>query len=188
MRKHWTVVLKEKKGAFSILWVLLIFVAAIAATGLLNLIELTYVINETQSIMDITGESQLQTGVNDYILRSEVFQYNQQTMINNYNASLSNQIHDNGLISNFQVLNTNIYQQTTTFGLGTYQYPRPQVVLDSTVGMNVSVNPIFRIAPFVEKTFFSSFNNSDFTVSMQGNTSAGQAALVIRSVTRIVYR
>jgi len=176
------------KGAFSIWFAILAFLAVLIITALGDALVRGYVINEVQSIMDVAGTSALQTGVDQTKLRLEIFEVNKNVVESNYKAMVSEELNRSQKIAGYRFLDTEIEVFNENWGLGQSSKSRPQAMLDSTMVIVVEGSPVFDLIPEAYQWFYNSRGNSYFNVSYIGQTNDGKVELLVRSVSRIVYR
>lgn len=176
------------KGAFSIWFAILAFLGVLTITALGDVLVRGYVINEVQSIMDVAGTSALQSGVDQTKLRLEIFEVNKNVVESNYKAMVSQELNRFPKIAGYQFLDTDVEVFNENWGLGQSSKSRPQAMLDSTMVIVVEGSPVFDLIPGANQWFYHSKSNSYFDVSYIGKTNDGKVELLVRSVSRIVYR
>ncbi|MDF2879510.1 MAG: hypothetical protein K0R54_67 [Clostridiaceae bacterium] len=187
---HFKQLLNNKEGSFAILFVILAFTAITIITGFTDMLYKTYTLNEIQSIMDTAGANALQSGVDQTKLRLEIFDINENFVKNTYVNSVNSSITISNSVREFILTKGNVNFSTwqDDWGLGTSSKLRPQAMIDSVAKVKVKSSLIFDTIPGIAETFYNSRSNSNFTITYNGITSDGNTELIIRSVTRIVYR
>lgn len=179
----------DKKGGFSIIYVIAIFVAMLIAIGFMDILSRSYHMDEIQSSMDIAGISALQTGVDETKLRVEVFEIDEHVVKSNYKKLIRNNLDNMGGIVSYKIYDPDVdFDPNSTYGLGSTSKGRPQAVLDSTVVIVVENSQMFDLIPGAYETFYDSKDGKYIDVKYNGTTEDGKVELIIRSVTRIVYR
>ncbi|PLS19682.1 hypothetical protein CVD28_04515 [Bacillus sp. M6-12] len=182
--------LKDQKGAFSILFVILAFISVLIITWSMDVLKQSYTISEVQGIMDVAGVSALNYSVDKESLRGEEFIYSEDAVRTKYHDIIEKRIHAGGSqnISYKQVRIRRVDYKYTNEGLGERTKPAHQLWLDSYMVVRVKTSQVFDLFPSLEKQFYDSFDKNNFDISVTGQTEDGKTELVIRSVSRLVYR
>nr|WP_162182149.1 hypothetical protein [Jeotgalibacillus malaysiensis] len=203
--------LNNEKGSYSIIAVMLIFIILIAVAAYTDMITKRWTINEVQAVMDLSGGNTLKKHVNLNELYQEKIGDGRFTSDKNkeqikseleaavdedylrkiedaYKEELFNQIKVNDTISSVQVTNLDVDFGYTNEGLGEKATPRPQFVIDSVVQLEVKTSNQFDTGANYTSQVFSSFNSSNFEVTVIDKPKDGKQTLAVRSVTRLVYR
>jgi|GEM_PF-6798484 len=191
----------NKKGSYSIKAIILMFITLLVITSYIDIMAKSYTLNEIQNIMDTTGLSVLQTLVDDKRLKEEMLAINSENYIDystgsqllgNYEGQLYSRyknnikelISTNNNISYFEILYFDAFFERSSWGLSS---TKPQIGLDVVAKVRLRVSPYFNTNELLEKTFYSSKNNSNFKIIYNGQKN-GQTEIIIRSVVRLVYR
>lgn len=202
--------LQNEKGSFAIIGAVLIFIVILAISAYSDMITKRWTINEVQSIMDASGSNTLKNTVDLGYLRAEIFALDENNQADTdkldnperavvstdyknkiktaYVRELEQQVSTNQTITELDVQTVDVSFEYDTFGLGESEKPRPQITLDSVTKMKVNSQEWMDIMEGMSAEIYSSRNNQTFTVEYQGQTADGQVELIIRSVTRLVYR
>lgn len=180
--------LRNTKGAFSILFVILIFIGVLIATAFMDMLVKSYTLQEVQSVMDVAGVSALQTGVDTRKLRVEIFDVDKHVVESNYKKLVSERMNESNKILSHKFVRTNVETFTETWGLGVTGKSRPQALIDSTMIIVIENSPMWDLIPGANETFYNSRDGEYFDVTYLGKTKDGKVELSIRSVSRIVYR
>lgn len=200
--------LQNEKGSFAIIGAVLIFVVILAISAYSDMITKRWTINEVQSIMDASGSNALKNTVDLGYLRAEIFALdeNNQADINNnpertvkstdyknkvktaYIAELQSQVSTNQTITELDVQTVDVTFEYDTFGLGESEKERPQITLDAVTKLKVKSTEWMDVMEGMSAEIYSSRNNQTFTVEYGGKSADGQVELIVRSVTRLVYR
>lgn len=187
-----SITLKSKKGAMSLLFVILAFISVLVITGFIDMLGKAFAIDEIQSIMDVAGNSALQAGVDKTKLRLEIFEIDESFVKSSYLQQVRTTVDagSNRLIKNFSIGSGNINLKTIngTWGLGQTSKSRPQAILDVVAKVQIASSSVFDNIASIQNLFYSSLSNSSFQITYNGVTQDGNIELIIRSVNRIVYR
>lgn len=179
-----------KSGAISILIVIAIMISMIIIIGFINITQKSYVFNEVRSIMDMAGTSALKAGVDETAMRMEEFVLDESFVRKEYKRIISESISENELITSFKLgtndIDIDIYE--SSWGLGSSTKSRPQARLEAIARVRIKVNSTFDVYQFTKESYYDSYENQNFTITYAGKTNDGEIEIIIRSVTRIVYR
>jgi hypothetical protein len=199
-------ILKNEKGAFSILAVILVFIVVLAITAFTDITSKSYVINEIQGNMDISGINALQGSVDTLRLRAEQLATDASSKAdtgtgalqmsssfkanidNRYDTEFRKRISSNSTITKIEHMGYKVDFTYDVWGFGTSAKKRPQIVLDETYKITIRTSSKFDVLSPVTKSLWSARETTGFTVSYGGTNSDGNAELIVRSVTREVYR
>lgn len=117
-----------------------------------------------------------------------------------YVKELNQQVQLNDVVQGMTVERVDVSFDYSNFGLGksvgrtvkngsqTRDGSRPQFAIDSIVRMKVKTSQLFDVGSNATSTIYSSRNNANFQVSYKDAKEDGYTELIIRSVTRLVYR
>lgn len=180
--------LKNKKGSFSILFVILAFIALLVITATVDIMRQSYVLNEVQGVMDVAGVSAIRGSVDEESLRGEEFVFSRDYAITNYHKIVNSRVKKGNVIIDTNLKVDDIHYEYSNQGLGANAGSAHQVWMDSYMVMQVKTSPIFDLIPSLEKRFYKSYNKENFSVTASGTTENGEKELIIRSVSRVVYR
>jgi hypothetical protein len=180
--------LNNKDGGFSILFVILIFIGIIVMVGFLDITVRSYTINELQSNMDVSGVSSLQSGIDKTKLRVEIFDVDKHIVEANYKKMISERLNEAENIESFHFIKTDVETFNSDFGLGKSSKTRPQALLDSTIVIVVDNSQMFDLVPGSYKMYYDSKSSDYFEIQYNGKTDDGKVELIVRSVSRLVYR
>lgn len=180
--------LKNTKGNFSILFVILVMIAVLVVAAFLDIVSRSWTIQEVQSVMDVAGVSALRTGVDETKLRLEQFDVDANVVESSYIRMITNQLEGSSKINDFRFIRTKVTKYNENWGMGQASKARPQAMIDSTVIITVEANPLFDLIPGTARWFYDSKSQTNFQVTYNGQTQDGEVELTIRSVSRIVYR
>lgn len=176
-------------GFFSILYVILAFIACIIITGMIDIMKESYSINEVQGIMDVAGVSALNASIDREEIRNDEFKYNENKAKVVFREIMESRIGNSTMIDSYEIVDLRITNQgVSDFGLGEGNVTAQQIILDSTILLRVNTSMMFDIFPQVQKQYYRSYLGDSVNVSISGQTEDGQTELLVRSVSRLVYR
>ena len=214
MKRIWEKI-RNQKGAYSILSAVLILTMVTAMMGYIDILNKKWAVNEVQTIMDSSGINTLQNQVNNKALRAEIIsldpnagnidggdfadtttggfsasaqQKYKSDMALYYQKEIDNQIKNGTNITDYNIERVDVVFSYDNWGLGETTRKLPQITLDSVVRMKVKTTGVFDDMLGVSRTMYSARNNANFTVTYNGQTDDGETELIVRSVTRLVYR
>ncbi|WP_260857516.1 hypothetical protein [Bacillus thuringiensis] len=205
MKQQIKQVLKNVKGVFSILVVITVFIVLLSIMAFSDIASKSWAVNEIQSIMDTSGMNALQTTVDTNKLRAEIFSIDNKNemdtetddvSLSDYERKISAKYKDEirkHVKTNKNIVALNVEQVKVdwgkdTWGLGETQKKRPQIVLDTVSKVRIKSSSYFDDLGGLTKDMYNARNGSNFTVTYNGQKSDGTVELIIRSVTRMVYR
>ena len=180
--------LKNKKGSFSILFVILAFIALLIITATVDIVRQAYVLNEVQGVMDVAGVSAIRGSVEEETLRGEEFVFSRDFASTKYQEIVNSRVKPGDFIVDKTLKIDDIHYEYSNQGLGQNAGSAHQVWMDSYMIMTVKTSPLFDMIPSLEKRFYKSYNSERFTVTANGESENGEKELIIRSVSRVVYR
>jgi hypothetical protein len=180
--------LKNKKGSFSILFVILAFIGIIVITATSDILRQAYVLNEVQGIMDVAGVSALNYSVDKESLRGEEFKYDEESLVSKYRDIVNLRINTGDTISYKEFIKTEVIHEKSSEGLGQYSNTNDQLWLKSVMLIRVKTSNLLDLIPSLEKNFYDSQSKGNFRITVNGQTEDGETELIIRSVSRLVYR
>lgn len=180
--------LKEETGSFSIWYVLLSLIGVLIVAGMFTIFNKSFLLNETQSIMDIAGVSALQANVNQEELRHNQLVVNPIETKRTYRSLINKGLSTYPDIHSYQIKELEVVEVNDTFGLGQATKKRQQVLLKSTILLKVTAMPMVDSFTFSQRMFYDAQSDRYFTVQYNGKSEDGETELIVRSVSRIVYR
>lgn len=182
--------LKRKDGGVSIVLVIVMFIGVIIISGTIDLISKQYVFNEIRSIMDMSGVSALSSGVDMTDIRVEEFVINESFVRTEFKKMVAGAIRTNRTITHFSITDGDIKVDIFrgNWGLGTQMRVRGQARLDAVAKVRIRSSSFIDKLPGVQETYYNSLSQEFFTVQYLGTLENGEVELLIRSVTRVVYR
>lgn len=175
-------------GVLTILYVVLFIIAIYGVMAFSEIVSRSFLINETQSIMDTSGLAALRMGLDDEQLRLEKFEVNETVVEQEYKRLLKTAMKDYGAVDEYRVVRLKIRNIDEKWGLGVTAKAREQAVLDSTVMLVVDTYTPLDVYPYLSNKYQDGYEGEDFTINYIGQTEDGKAELMVRSVTRLVYR
>lgn len=207
--------LKNEKGAYSVIAAILVVILVTCLTAYVDIVNMRWALNEVQTVMDAAGINTLQNQVNNKALRAEIFSLSssdsdltdeeyanvadetftpaeqkkyKEEMRDYYYREIERQIENVTKVAEYDVERVDITFSYDDWGLGETKGKLPQITLEAVVRMRVKTTPFFDEYSSVSKTLYSSRNNANFTVTYNGVAEDGLTELIVRSVTRLVYR
>ncbi|WCK56931.1 hypothetical protein PP175_27345 (plasmid) [Aneurinibacillus sp. Ricciae_BoGa-3] len=182
--------LTDKKGAISIFYVVGVLICALIVTASVDILKQIWILNEVQSVMDTAGVSALHQGVDTHKLRAEEFVFDESAIVSSYENLVYSSIPVGSNITTRGLINTYVEYggANDNWGLGVSTHGGNQLLLRSEMILRVKTDKLFDTLPGIQKVFYDSRSNSDFTVSFNGTPKDGETELIVRSVSRIVYR
>lgn len=184
---------KKKKGAISIIYVILIFIAAIIILGFLSIMKKTLSINEIQGILDMAGLISLRSGVDETMWRIEKIKINESIVRNEFTKIVNENIKtgEEGLLRDFKIVELNVYSPNHP-GLKKIGIPngeRDQYYIESVAEAVYKSEPIIDLIAFDFIQYFDFFNTNKNAIKMaSGNIGDGNVEVIVRSVVRLVLR
>lgn len=194
----------NKKGAYSIIIVPLILIMVLAFAGYTDIMNQTYVVNETQQVMDTAALNALNSTVDIEQLRNEVLamdENNAVTGVNQadlrayeraieeaYSYELFNMIGTSEAIPNIRIENIVVDFNLDRWGTGAQRENKPQITLDAVVVLEVKANSEFDVYdPNSATSYFNGGRNNNFVVQKRGHSGDGRVELALHNTTRLLY-
>lgn len=194
----------EKKGAYSLIIVSLTLILVLAFAGYNDIMRQTFVVNETQQIMDTAALNALNSTVDIEQLRNEVLAMDENNAITGFNQGelreyeqaiqeayqyeLFNMIGTNETIPYIRIENTTVDFNLDAWGTGVNRNSKPQITLDAVVVLGVKANSEFDVYdPDSATTYFNGGRNENFVVQKRGRTGDGLVELALHNTTRLIY-
>lgn len=191
MKRIFINLFKKKDGYSGLmsLWYVVIFIIGIfGVMAFSEIVSRAFLLNETQSIMDTSGVAALRMGLDDEALRVEKFDVDGTVVEKEYRRMVSEALDDYGALVDYRFVRTETEYFKENWGLGVTNKPREQFLLDSTILLVVDTYTPLDVYPTLQRTYFNSRENQDFSIKYMGQNEDGRAEIMVRSVTRIVYR
>ena len=135
----------------------------------------------------------MKAGIDQNNLRIENFVDNKVYVLDKYKSLVNSQIHTGNKITYFEIVKLDLMPSTTAYyndkwGMGITWKDRPNIILDSVATVRIKTSSVFDLLPGIQKNFYQSRSNANFTVTFNGYTNDGEAEIIVRSVSRLVYR
>lgn len=201
----------QKKGAYSVLVVILLLVMTTVFSGYAGILKQTLVLNDVQQKMDTAGLSALNGSVDVDKLSQEVLTIkgssyagkDQQTIqvINRYKeditkafkSELNAMLAGNSAIVRHQYLNTTVNFIESSWGIATGDDSTetkalPQITLDNVMTITLDANSMPTEQSIKELNAKTSVNGTTIRYKINGLDSEGNVVLLVNSSTRVVYR
>lgn len=194
-----------KKGAYSIIIILLTLVLVLAFTGYTDVLRKTYVMNEIQQRMDTAGLNSLNDTIDIERLRYEELSIDENNHIDSrgntavlsdyknklseaYKKEIYNTIRTNDLVKDISVERVNATFDLEAWGTGKKTTAAPQITLDGVVSVTLKNSTQFDVMGTNKQDFYDARSGQNFTITVRGQNEDGLTELIIRSSTRLVYR
>ena len=200
---------KDKNGSIAIIGVILALIIVTIITAYVNMTNSSWVVNEVQSIMDLSNTNALQLSVDSDMLKKEMLAIEQKNYVtsdghvkvnqdmlnkivgNNLKAQLANNIKTSSLIDSVQIKYIKPELLYTNWGLnydGNKEKARPQLILDSVVQITLKHSKEFDNLDGKTIKTYNARTGNDIQISVNGRSGDGKVVLTVRSLTRMVYR
>ena len=203
--------LNQKKGAYSVLVVILLLAMTTVFSGYVGILKQTLVLNDVQQKMDTAGLSALNSSVDVEKLSQEVLAIkgssyagkDQQTnqVLNQYKADITKEFKSelntmlagNNAIVRYQYLDTTVNFAESTWGIATGDDSTdtkalPQITLDNVMTITLDTNPMPTEQSIKELNSKKSVNGTTVHYKINGLDNEGNVILLVDSSTRVVYR
>ena len=203
--------LNQKKGAYSVLIVILLLAMTTVFSGYVGILKQTLVLNDVQQKMDTAGLSALNSSVDVEKLSQEVLAIkgssyagkDQQTnqVLNQYKADITKEFKSelntmlagNNAIVRYQYLDTTVNFAESTWGIATGDDSTdtkalPQITLDNVMTITLDTNSMPTEQSIKELNSKKSVNGTTVHYKINGLDNEGNVILLVDSSTRVVYR
>ena len=201
----------QKKGAYSVLIVILLLAMTTVFSGYVGILKQTLVLNDVQQKMDTAGLSALNSSVDVEKLSQEVLAIkgssyagkDQQTnqVLNQYKADITKEFKSelntmlagNNAIVRYQYLDTTVNFAESTWGIATGDDSTdtkalPQITLDNVMTITLDTNSMPTEQSIKELNSKKSVNGTTVHYKINGLDNEGNVILLEDSSTRVVYR
>ncbi len=186
-------ILNNQKGSYSILIIIVAFIMIASITGMLDLIFKNYAIEEIQGVMDMAGVSCLKKAVDQTYLRMDKLKVEPAVAASWYITEVKKLIkpsgNSNAIIRYFD-LNINDIDVTSgysdSWGFDDNK-PRQYAMIRVLARARVKASWYDKVEKLA-KRYYDSKSNTTFTIEFVGVNNNGEAEIIIRSVSRIVFR
>lgn len=201
----------QKKGAYSVLVVILLLAMTTVFSGYVGILKQTLVLNDVQQKMDTAGLSALNSSVDVEKLSQEVLAIkgssyagkDQQTnqVLNQYKADITKEFKSelntmlagNNAIVRYQYLDTTVNFAESTWGIATGDDSTdtkalPQITLDNVMTITLDTNSMPTEQSIKELNSKKSVNGTTVHYKINGLDNEGNVILLVDSSTRVVYR
>lgn len=183
----------DQKGAISINFVILMFIALIFIMGAMSFMSKTMAINEIQGIMDKSGIIALRSSVDETKFRREELFVQKSQARNEFKRLIGENLKTgpNSFITDYEIKEINIYgpNDLGIKGLGIPGGNNDQYFLEATIIATFNADPIIDTIMTASVSFydFLSSKSQQSTVAT-GKVRDGSMEVVVRSLTRVVMR
>ncbi|MEK3956030.1 MULTISPECIES: hypothetical protein [unclassified Psychrobacillus] len=192
--------IRNKEGAMSLWMVIVLLVAVVVFTGLVEIMQRSFALQEINSVMDTAGVTALSKNVKE----EEIEKWERYYRTGNYKPDINDLVSKEGtkhlykkiveddtahitFIRDTDDAKLTVSSYEDTHGLGTSTLPRPQVEIDSVMIVTVDAHGLFDKIANLNKWYYESRSSENFMISYIGENEDGEVELSIRSVTRIIY-
>lgn len=183
--------LNNKKGAISILFVILSLIAVIIISAFIDITTKMFSINEIQGVLDDAGVSALHMGVDDNYWRLEELKINETQVLNHFYKMVDETISAGGdsVLVDYQVMAKVIPPNDSRLKqLGIPRGQRDQYFLVSEAYARYKTYNFLDKLAMANLDFFNFFDGREDAIRYNGVTDDGNAEIVVRSVVRLVLR
>lgn len=186
--------LKDKKGAMTILYVVLILTAILIINGFVIIFQMNMILNDAQGQMDVAGVSALRAAVDEVKLRDGTLEVDEAFAKNTFLKLLK----DSNVFKSRQVVHSRVNVEIKNYIDGNLSQvggassvsgkKRPTYYLVAEAYLQFEATSIFDGMTMSTLSFYNFFDNAKDDISYSGRTEDGYYELVVRSVSRLVYR
>lgn len=183
--------INNKKGSFSILFVIISFIAIIFTIGMIDIMYKMFSINEIQGVLDDAGVAALHSGVDDNMWRLEELKINETLVLNNFHKMVNEHLSAGGDSKLTSIDVTAKIIPPNHPGLKKLGIPsgeRNQYFLVSEAYARYKSNSLFDGIGFASLEYFNFFQGSKESIQYHGAAEDGIGEIVVRSVSRLVLR
>lgn len=183
--------LKNKRGSFAILFVIISFILMVVITGFVDIMFKMFSINEIQGVIDTAGVSALSTGVDDNYWRLEELRINETQVLNNFHKLVNESLSSGGdsILVDYDITAIVLPPKDSRMkNLGIPAGQRDQYFLVSEAYARYQSNSFWDKLAFANLDFFNFFEGHNDSIRYNGVVEDGNAEIVVRSVVRLVLR
>lgn len=200
--------LNNSKGFISLIITILALIAVLVVSYLLDRTQQNFVIQEVRGIMDSSAQNTLVSVLSDSHLKEELFGFSsgfisessadgtyslpydvEQQLRTTYAKQLNRYVKTNDLILEMEIEKVKFKFAKGKWGLGsTASKSRPYLVLDSVVQLRLSHTQSFDYSNTFKNTTFEDVDGNTFEIKSIGTPKNSEILLVVRSVSRAVFR
>lgn len=194
---------RNKKGAYSILTVMLALIMVLSFTAYVDIMQKSFVMSEVQQRLDTSGLNALNDSIDTSRLRLEELAVDadnrvskngglrtdfKNKIVRQYQEEVYKQIKTNDVIKDIQVRHVDVTLSNSTFGTGRDGEALPQLTLDSIVYLKVRNSQEFDLGGTTRQEFYDAQSGQNFAIEVVDTAEDGTVGMLIRSSTRVVYR
>ena len=199
---------KGESGMISILVTLLSLIAVLVVSFLIDRTNQNFIIQEVRGIMDSSAQNTLVSVLSDSHLKEELFGFSggfisesapdgdypipadiKAQLLTTYNTQLSDYVKTSNVLLGYQIEEANFKFAKGKWGLGSVaSKSRPYLVLDSVVQLRLSHTQSFDYSNTFKNTTYEDVDGNTFEIQAFGSPINSEILLVVRSVTRAVFR
>lgn len=197
----------QEKGIISILVTVLCLIGVLIIAFLIDRTNQNFIIQEVRGIMDSSAQNTLVSALSDDHLKEELFGFSDQfisessadqtypipyaletQMHNMYERQLRDYVKTSSLILEVKVESSQFKFAKGKWGLGTASKSRPYLVLDSVVQLRLNHIQSFDYSNSFKNRVFENADGGTFEIQHIGVPKDSEILLVVRSVSRAVFR
>lgn len=194
---------KSKKGAYSVITVMLVLILALSFTAYTDILTKSYTLNEVQQRLDTAGLNTLNASIDTERLVLEELALDENNRVGknsrlttnfenkikrNYEREVYNQLRANGKLKSIQVRRVDVTMESSNFGTGSNRETAPQITLSSIVYIEVAQSSSFDLGGTNTKAFYDARSGNDISYEIVDREKDGVTGLLVRSSTRVIYR
>lgn len=200
--------LNNQKGMISVLMTVLALIAVLVMAFLLDRTNQNFTMQEVRGIMDSAAQNTLVSVLSDQHLKEELFGFSsgfisesapdgdyplppeiESEMLQMYKKQLNGYVKTSDLLLEVKIRDANFKFAKGKWGLGaSATKSRPYLVLDSVVQLRLSHSQSFDYSSSFTDSVFQDVDGNTFQVASIGSPNNGEILLVVRSVSRAVFR
>ena len=185
---------KENKGALTILYVILAMIGVWIMNGLVIILQMNMILSDTQGQMDVAGVAALRNAVDEVKLRDgELWVDEGYAKSTFFELMRNSNVFDDRQVSNSRMKVTikrvaDGDLSNVGGGGGISSKKRTQYYLVSEAYLQFEATSLFDAMSMSSLSFYNFFDGQYDDISYSGRTEDGKYELVVRSVSRLVYR
>lgn len=204
VKSIWT----QESGIVSVLVTILCLIGVMVVAFLLDRTHQNFIIQEVRGIMDSSAQNTLVSSLSDSHLKEELFGFSEQfisedngdavydlpasiesEMENTYESQLRDYVQTSDMILEIKVEKLNFKFAKGKWGLGSIATKsRPYLVLDSVVQLRLNHTQSFDFTSSFKNSHFEDVDGNTFEIQHIGTPVNSEILLVVRSVSRAVFR
>lgn len=201
-------ILQRKDGVISILVTILCLIGVMVVAFLIDRTNQNFIIQEVRGVMDSSAQNTLVSVLSDSHLKEELFGFSssfipesapdgdypipdeiKSQLLSTYEQQLKNYVKTNDLLLEVKIEEAKFKFAKGKWGLGaTASKSRPYLVLDSVVQLRLAHTQSFDYFNTFKNTTYEDVDGNTFQIEHIGSPTNSEILLVVRSVSRAVFR